>query len=192
MRWCLSTAGYAEYILPVTLSTSVTTEFSYNCHRSLIMYLVEHAWDALGDGYQVNSEMHWEMEIEWTQRCTWKPWLSEFGYALGNWDRVNSEMQLEARIRHVSRCTWRQWSCKLAGSNRASLEIHLEAEIEWTQNMRVTLWSIKFADALWGCDRASLEINLQAMIERDWRSTCRQLYWREAWRQLGIYSLVNL
>jgi len=28
-------------------------------------------------------------------RCTWRTWLSEFGYALGDWDRVNSEMHLE-------------------------------------------------------------------------------------------------
>jgi len=46
-------------------------------------------------------QMHLESEIEWTEGCTWMPWLSEFGYALGDWDWVNSEMHLEARIEGV-------------------------------------------------------------------------------------------
>jgi len=41
MRRCLSTPGYAEYILPVTLSTSVTPVSLYNRSRSLKMYLIE-------------------------------------------------------------------------------------------------------------------------------------------------------
>jgi len=83
-------------------------------------------------------EMHLETEIEWTQRCTWRPRSSELRW-----------------------CTWRPWS-------------------------------IELGDALWGCDRGSLEMHLQAMIERDWRSTSRWSIWRDARRQLRLYSLVNL
>jgi len=70
-------------------------------------------------------EMHLETEIEWTQRCTWRPWLSKLGYALGDWDRVNSEMHLEARIQRVWRCTWRPWSSEFG-------DMHFEAMIVWT------------------------------------------------------------
>jgi len=60
----------AEYILPVTLSTCVTPVSPYNRRRSLKIYLIERVWDALGDGDWVNSEMHLETKIKWTQRCT--------------------------------------------------------------------------------------------------------------------------
>jgi len=43
-------------------------------------------------------ERNLETQIEWTQRCTWRPWLSEFGYALGDCDRASLEMDLEAMI----------------------------------------------------------------------------------------------
>jgi hypothetical protein len=38
MRYCLSTAGSAEYILPVTLSTADTPVFPYTGHRTVNMY----------------------------------------------------------------------------------------------------------------------------------------------------------
>ena len=56
-----------------------------------------------------------DREMEWTQRCTWRPWLSEFGDALGGRDRVNSEMHLEAVIERVGRFTWRSWSINIGG-----------------------------------------------------------------------------
>jgi len=80
----------AEYILTVTLSTSVSPVSAYNRRRSLKIYLIERVWDALGDGDWVNSEMYLETEIEWTQRCTWRPKSSEFGDALGGRDRASS------------------------------------------------------------------------------------------------------
>jgi hypothetical protein len=47
---------------------------------------------------------------------------------------VNSEMHLEAVIEPVLICTWRLRSSELrdalGGRDRASLEMHLEAEIE--------------------------------------------------------------
>jgi hypothetical protein len=48
------------------------------------------------------------------------------------------------------------------------------------------------SDALGGCDRANLEMHLQAMIEQNWRRTWRRSIWRDARRQLRLYSLVNL
>jgi len=82
-------------------------------------------------------------------------------------------MLLETVIEWTQRCTWRPRSSELR-------------RCTWRP------WSIEFRDALWGCDLASLEMHLQAMIERDWRSTWRRSIWREARRQLRLYSLVNL
>ena len=169
MRWCLSTPGSAEYILPVTLYTSVTPVSPYKRRRSLKMYLIERVWEALGDGDRVNSEMHLDAVIERVWICTWTLRSSEFGDALGGHDRANLQAVIERvwrytgrpRSSELRRCTWRPWSSE-------------------------------FGDALWGCDRASLEMHLQAMIERDWRSTWRRSIWREARRQLRLYSLVNL
>jgi len=71
--------------------------------------------DALGGSDRANLEMHLDAEIEWTQRCTWKPWLSEFGDSLGGQERVNWEMHLETVIEHVRRYTSRSWSIKNGG-----------------------------------------------------------------------------
>jgi len=73
----------AEYILPVTLSTSVTPLSPYTRPCSLTMHL--------------------EAVIEWVVRCTWRLWSSEFGDALWGRDRASLEMQLEAVIVR----TWR-------------------------------------------------------------------------------------
>jgi len=61
---CLSTPGTAEYILPVTLSTSVTPVSLYHCRLSLKMYFAA------------------KIERDW--RCTWRLRSSEFGDALGD------------------------------------------------------------------------------------------------------------
>jgi len=58
----------AEYILPFTLSTSVTPVSPYNRRRSLKIYLIERVWDAHGDGDWVNSEMQLEAMIMQTCR----------------------------------------------------------------------------------------------------------------------------
>jgi len=98
--------------------------------------------------------MHLEAEIEWTDRCTWRPSSIEFGEALGGRDRVNWELHLEAVLDLVWRCTWRPRSSELraalGGRDRSSLEMHLEAEIECT------------------------EMHWEAVIERVWRCTCRR------------------
>jgi len=92
-----------EYILPVTLSTSVTLVSPFTRHHSLKMYLeavIERVWrytcrlrsselrDALGERDRANLEMHLKTERS-----------SEFRDSLGGCDRVNSEMHLEAEIK---------------------------------------------------------------------------------------------
>jgi len=57
--------------------------------------------DVLGDQDQASLVMHLEIEIEWSQRCTWRLGSSELGDTLGDQDRVNSEMYLEARMNRV-------------------------------------------------------------------------------------------
>jgi len=69
--------------------------------------------DTLGGRDRASVEMHLETEIEWTQRCTWRPGSSECGDAFGDRDQVNSEMHLEAVIERVWRCTWRPWSSEI-------------------------------------------------------------------------------
>jgi len=225
MRWCLPTLGSAEFILPVTLSTSVTPGSLYNCHRSLKMYWITCVWDALQDGDRVNSEMHLEGVIERVSICTWSLGSSELRDVHGGCNRATLEMHLEAVIECVwrctcrlwsselrdalwdhdrasvemhlwrpsssefgdtlgghdqaslERCTWRPWSCEPVGRNQASLEICLEAEIVWTQNM-----------------------HLEAVIDRVWRCTSR--LWsseiqevlgggRFGWRRDGSWDCIH-
>ena len=57
----------------------------------------------------------------------------------------------------------------LGGRDQASSDMHLEAEIEWTQRCTWRAGSSELKDALGGRDRA----NLEAVIERVWRCTWR-------------------
>jgi len=119
MRWCLCTPWSAEYILPVTLSTSVTPVSLYSRRGSLEMHLeTEIEWTQRCTWWPGLSEFGdaiGDREIEWTQRCTWRPRLNEFGDALGGRDRVNSEMHLEAVIERVGSYTWRPRWNKIGG-----------------------------------------------------------------------------
>jgi len=121
---------------------------------------------------------------------------ASFGDALWGRDQVDWEIHLEAVVDRIWRCAgrprWSELRDALGGHDWSSLEIHWEAVIErvWTWACRPRLSELR--DALRGCDRASLEMHVQAMIERDWRSTWRRSIWREARRQLSLYSLVNL
>ena len=94
--------------------------------------------------------MHLETEIEWTQRCTWRPGSREFKDALGGHDRAN----MQAVIERVWRYTWMPWSSEcgdaLGGEDRVNSE-----------------------DALGGRDRSSLEMHFEAVTERVWRCSCR-------------------
>jgi len=161
MRCCLSTPGSPEYILHVAHSTCISVH-----PPSLLKYI-------LGGRDRASLEMHLEAEIERTERCTWRPWSSEFGDALGGRDRVNWELHLEAVIERVLRCTWRPRSSELraahGGHDRSSLEMHWEAVIEWVWRCTWRPRSSELRDVLGGRDRSSLE----AVIDRVWRCTGR-------------------
>jgi len=86
MRWCLSTPGSPEYVLPVAQSTSITPVSPYTRRRSLTMYL-----EAVIERVKRCTWRPWS----WTQRCTGRPWLSEFGDALAGYDRARLEEYLE-------------------------------------------------------------------------------------------------
>jgi len=95
MRWCLSTPGSAEYIVPFTLSTSVTLKSLINCRCSLKMYLeavIKHVW-----------------------RCTWRLRSSELRDGLGGREWAKLVMHMEAVIECLGRYTWRRWSIKIGG-----------------------------------------------------------------------------
>jgi len=122
-------------------------------------------------------EMQLEAEIEWTQGCTLRPSLSEFGDAIVDWDVGISEIHSKAVIEHV----WR-WICRIrsselrdahGGLDQLSLEMHWEAVIEWLWrcNWRQR-WS-ELRDTLRGQDRASLEMHFEAEIEWTQRWTWR-------------------
>jgi len=107
-RWCLSTLGFTEYILPVTLSTSITPVSPYSLHRSLKLYLEGVTTgigrctcrlspttlrEALGGRNWASVETHVEAKINWNQRST----------GSRNW--VHSDIHLEAMIDHDWRST---------------------------------------------------------------------------------------
>ena len=104
-------------------------------------------------------------------------------------------MHLEALIEPVRRYTWRPESSELrdalGGRDRSSLGMHREAVNErvWRCNWRPRLRELR--DALGGRDRVSVEMHFPAMIEQHWRSTQKRSIWREARRQLRLYSFVN-
>jgi len=76
-----------------------------------------------------------------------------------------------------SRCTWRWWSSELTytlrGLDRASLEMQLEAVIEWTQRCIWRPWSSTFGDGLGDQDGVNSEIHSEALTERVSKYTWR-------------------
>jgi len=83
-----------------------------------------------------------------------------------NDNQVRSEIHSEAMIERVWRCNWRSRSSDirdaLGSHDWPSLEIHLEAEVEWTQRYTLRPWSREFGNALVaGYDRAWLEEYLE-------------------------------
>jgi len=174
MRWCLSLPESAEYILPITLSTSVTPVSLHTYRRS---------W-----------KMYFEAVIERVWRCTWRLWLSELRDALGGRDPVNLEKHLEterlSELRDV--LAGQNWAIlemqlgtersselrdALGGRNWVSLKMHLEAMIEWTERCGWKLWLSEFGDALGSRDWVCWQIQVEARIDQDWRSTRRRLIW---------------
>jgi len=67
----------------------------------------------------------------------------------------------------------------LGGRDQASLEMHFEAGIEWTQRCALRPWSSEFGHPLGGRDQVSLEMHSEAVTERV--SWCT---WRPRWSKL--------
>ena len=61
----------------------------------------------------------------------------------------------------------------LEGRHRAKLEIHLEAEVEWTGRRALRPWSIEFGDALEGRVWVTPEMHFEAVLERVWGCNLR-------------------
>jgi len=121
-------------------------------------------------------------------RCTWRGRSGELRDALGGQDRASLEMHLEVMIVRTCRPWLSELGYALGDWDRVNSEMHLEARIKRVWRCTWRPWSCELASL----NQASLEILLEAMIERDWRSTWRRSIWREARRQLRLYSLVNL
>jgi len=70
-------------------------------------------------------------------------------------------------------CTWRRRSSELrdalGGRDWASLDMHLETELEWTQRCTWRRRSSELRDARGSRDWASLEMHLETMLMRTWR-----------------------
>jgi len=108
----------------------------------------------LGGCDRASLEMHLEAEIEWSERCTWRPWSSEFRDTLRGRDRVYWEMDLDAVIDRVWRCTGRPWSSKfgdaLGGRDGVNSEMHSEAVTERVWRCTGRLWSSEIGGVLGG------------------------------------------
>jgi len=178
--------------------------YSYPSTHAISGLAVGGAWEQF--------EVHLKMTIEWAQRYTPRPWSSDFGDSLGGGNRVYLEIHLEAVIERgwgyalgghdganfqavierVWRYTWRPRSSEfgdaLGGRDRSSLEMHWEAEMEWTQRCLWRPWSIESGDTLGDRDRASVEMHLWAVIERVWTST-----WMRSMevRRVSLHPVVN-
>jgi len=117
----------------------------------------------------------------------------------GAWEpfEVHPKMTIDwthAMIERVWRFMWRPRSSELRdalwGHDRASLEMQLETEIEWTQRCNWRPWSSEIGDSLGGHDRASLERHLEAKVEWTQRYTLRS-WSSEFWDVIGDRDWVN-
>jgi len=126
-----------------------------------------------------------KMTIQWTQRCTRRPWLSECGDVIGgsNWAILWMHLEghdwviLQDVIEQVWRYPWRPWLSEfwkeLWGHDRASFEMYLEATIMRTWRLKSShKWYMH-----WNSNWENLEMHLEGMIKQDLRRTWRWLMW---------------
>jgi len=133
MRWCLSSPGSGEYIIPVTLWISITPVYSYNCLHSMLMYL--------------------EVVIKRVWRFTWRQRLSKHSHPLGGRDRAWFQIPLETeglselsdahgddhcgnfetvieRLCQITRMLWlSDFGDAVGGRDRVNSEMHMEPAI---------------------------------------------------------------
>jgi len=151
------------------------------------------------DDNRVNLQIHSEAVIKQDWRSSWSPWLWE----PEGLNRGSLEINLEAVVEPVSRCTCMPWSSKfgdmhlkakmvrtwrpqsnrfrdaLGCRERVSLQIHLEAAIEWVWRCIRRPWSYE----LGGHTGASLDEYLEGVDgqrARCWTSF-RQLVDLQLW-----------
>jgi len=110
MRWKWDDVNLPRVSGMCTSSCSV--HHRYTCISIRPLLLIN---DVPGGIDQASWGMHFEAEIKWTQRYTWRPGSSNFSDALGDRDWVNSEMHWEAVIERVWRCTCRLRSTAIGG-----------------------------------------------------------------------------
>jgi len=132
----------------------------YMPHRSFLLCYpcISVPWplllnNILGGHDWASLEMHLEAKNEWTQRCTWRPWSSQFLHVHGGRD---SELR-----------------DPLVGCDWASLDMHFETGMEWTQRCTGRSSSSEFGHALGGRDRVNSEMHSEADTARVWTWTCR-------------------
>jgi len=84
---------------------------------------------------------------------------------------------LQAVLESNSRYAWKWWSSEprntIWGHDRASLEMHLEAEVDWTERWTLRPWSSEFGDTIGVRHWVNSEMHLEAVIEWGWRCTWR-------------------
>ena len=136
--------------------------------------------DTLRGRDRASLDMELETEIEWTQRCTLRPWSSEVGDAIGDRDWVNSEMHSELRSSEFS-------DALAAGYDRGSLEESLEVvDLEAVDGRHARCWdSIHRSVNLkpWECDEVTLPLKLLWRTGW-WQSICREIRRK---LQSGVY-----
>jgi len=167
-------------IIATTYRSTIFETLVLTLYSNLCIYIATHLHSIPGLAAATELESKFKvrpkMTIEWIQRYTPSPWMSEFGDAFGCGNRAYREIHLEGVIERTDGCTCRPWSCKLGGRNQASLDIHLEDMIELVRRSALgrpwsyELWrpqSTECCNPLWSHDRA----NLEAIIVRVRTST---------------------
>jgi len=89
--------------------------------------------------------------------------------------KVNMNIMMDWTPRYIPTPWLSQFGDVLAGHNRVSLEMQLEAMIERTSRCTLTQWSSDDRDAIAGRDWVCLQMHLEAMIE--WTQRCTPRLW---------------
>jgi len=138
----------------------------------------------LGGRDQTSWDMHLEAEIEWTQRCTWRPCSCE----LGGRNRASLEIHLEAVIERVWRCTWRLWLSEFGDALGGRDEVRLDEYFEAVHGRRARCWDSihKLVNSQpWECENVTLPFSSHGELVDGGRSC------REVRRKLKLHSGVN-
>jgi len=131
-------------------------------------------WCELAGRNRASLETHLDTVMERVWRCTWRPWLSEFGDALGGCDWASLEIHLEAVIERVWRYTWRPWSSEIGGVLGGGRWTACWDSINHLVNSQP-----------WECDKVTLPLK-RLWRTGWWRSISREVPWK-----IQLHSGVN-